>query len=113
MPDASFSDGTAHAAHLGGALFGFLFYKQKWRLTPVWDSLPLVGSQGPYRPRPVRSPSRGNLKIYKGDHEPVRRSPLDDEVDRVLDKINQQGRESLTDEEVKTLEQASRRYRND
>jgi len=36
--------GIAHAAHLGGLLFGYVYYKQNWRLLPYWNRVSqLVG----------------------------------------------------------------------
>ncbi len=107
-----FSDGTAHAAHLGGTAFGFLYFRYGWRLTPLWDSLPIVGQQGPWQPQVATKPRRTNLKIVRPEPEPQTLNFPDTELDRVLDKINAEGRASLSDEEVEILENASRRLRD-
>lgn len=94
------SDGVAHAAHLGGLAFGFLYWKQQWRLEPLWDRLPQ------FRTR-VKAWQSG-LKVVR---PPERGAAKDAEVDRILEKIMEQGLASLTEREKRTLDQASRRYR--
>ncbi len=90
--------GVAHAAHIGGAIFGFLYWKQGWRLMPFIESLRLV------TPRDTSSTTRHARTI------PMKRRPAD-RLDEILKKISQQGRESLTEEELKVLEEASRKMR--
>jgi hypothetical protein len=121
------SGGTAVAAHGGGALTGFLFAKvlRDEIGVPSWMA-PLFGekrsrrsSSGPglldrlkglfggqsgadetgSRPRPASS----------SDGAPAARSNNNrsKEVDRILDKISEHGYESLSDEEKKTLYEAS------
>ncbi len=107
-----FSDGTAHAAHLGGAAFGYLYFRYGWRLTPLWDSLPIVGQQGLWQPQVASNRRPPPLKIVRPVEEPSTLKFPDKELDRVLDKINAQGRASLSDEEVEILENASRRLRD-
>ncbi len=81
-----FSNTGGHIAHLGGALAGFLFVK--WLRDP---------SRKPYIPFQIKK---------KKKHK---RTPVDDEIDRILDKIREQGLSSLTDEERKLLDEYSRR----
>ncbi|TWT48086.1 Rhomboid protease GluP [Rubripirellula amarantea] len=38
--------GVAHAAHLGGAVFGFGYFKAGWRLERYWDRVPWLGELG-------------------------------------------------------------------
>ncbi len=112
MP-GGFSDGTAHAAHLGGAAFGYMYFKMGWRIEPYWNSLPIVGQEGPWQARVVERRPPSTLKIVREESKPSETVRADSELDRVLDKIHNEGRQSLTDEEVAILEQASRRYRGD
>lgn len=86
------ADGVAHFAHLGGALFGFLYlrYNMRWRLRK-W-------SVSEYIQR-LRE-ERLTRKREEGDK-------LMEEVDAVLDKINKVGYENLTRREKKILEKAS------
>ncbi|UCC79810.1 MAG: rhomboid family intramembrane serine protease [Candidatus Zixiibacteriota bacterium] len=86
------ADGVAHFAHLGGALFGFLYlrYNMRWRLRK-WSVSEFV--------QRLRE-ERVTRKREEGDK-------LMDEVDAILDKINKVGYENLTRREKKILEKAS------
>lgn len=107
--------GVAHLAHLGGAAAAFFYLRSSWGPTPF----------GP-RPRPrrtARAPDRGTTV---GETERAsglrRRAPrrpaasqeervLLDDIDRILDKISAHGLESLTTEERRRLDEASRKSR--
>jgi len=94
---------TAFVAHLGGAAFGFVYYRFGWnfgRMLP--ESFDLQSLKRMFR----RSPK---LKLHEPTGEPPPPS-LDAEVDRILAKINVSGFDSLSAEERKTLERASARY---
>lgn len=93
-----------HIAHLGGALFGYLFATniQKGKDITAWFSKLCRGVGGVFRKKP-------RMKVsYK-------RPPTDDweynkqknmnqqEIDRILDKISKGGYDSLTREEKETL----------
>ncbi|MES2791343.1 MAG: rhomboid family intramembrane serine protease [Planctomycetota bacterium] len=115
------SDGIAHAAHLGGLLFGFLYYKFGWRLTG-W--LPQRGGPS-LGQRFSRWWTRPALRVYQS---PVERPPenvparpvqqfqsprdLEHQVDLILKKIKDEGEASLTDDERNLLRDASRAYKN-
>lgn len=94
--------GIAHAAHLGGLAFGFVYWKFNLRLAPFTQRLRL--------PRWDRTfGARRGIRM----HEPSRRSPdrkLDSQVDDILRKIHEQGEASLTERERATLTAASKRY---
>lgn len=94
--------GIAHAAHLGGLAFGFLYWKLNLRLAPFTERLRL--------PRWDRTfGSRRGIRV----HEPSRQGPdrkLESQVDDILRKIHEQGEASLTDRERATLTAASKRY---
>lgn len=116
-------DGIAHAAHLGGLGFGFLYYKMHWRLTdwlprrggPSWGQQFVKWWNRPqvrvYRPpverpmddRPIERPSASSRTINSRDME--RR------VDEILKKIKDQGEASLTEEERNMLRDASQAYK--
>lgn len=88
----------ACTAHLGGALFAVLYFRFGWKISP-W--IPSDWSL----PRPRKGPK---LRI----HEPSKKeSALDQQVDALLKKIKEQGQDSLTASERRTLEKASREYR--
>ena len=96
----TYYDQVAHAAHLGGLGFGFLYWKFELNLERFWDKLPkfrtpAMGGRRPAGPARRRSPER----------------QLEDEVDRILAKISADGEASLTDHERRTLQRASERYK--
>ena len=111
--------GVAHAAHLGGLLFGYLYYKNNWRLLPYWNRVSqIAGGAGSKRSRIKKS----NLRVYDEDAEPEPKKErvektkadlrFDDQLDDVLKKITESGQESLTEREKKILMLGSQRYRN-
>lgn len=91
------------AGHLGGALFGLAVLKnpalKEW---VVW--LSQIGQD-----RPRRGPGRGRERDATIVRE-TQRSPLEltKEVDRILDKISEQGIQSLTAKEKDILNRARR-----
>ncbi len=91
------SGNVAYTAHLGGALFGFLYYRYGWRASnwmPSNFSLP-------------KSTGRAKIRI----HEPAEQdSETAQRVDEILKKIQEQGQESLTRRERRVLEKASQEY---
>jgi len=110
--------GIAHAAHLGGLAFGFLYWKMNWRLEHVWNKLRLprfgrtVGARGNVR---LHQPSVDRPASSRGSTtrpSNVRREQSESAVDDILRKISQSGRESLTEQEEETLKQASEKYRD-
>lgn len=88
----------AFTAHLGGALYGWFFFMTEWTPASLFHRLfgGLPKMKGP------------SLRV----HEPDEENASDLEVDRVLQKIQEQGRESLTWRERRILEKASREYQN-
>jgi len=100
------SSNTAVVAHLGGMLFGYLYIRH-------W--LPRQNVAGKRR----TLKERFGVRILK-DGEPPKRSPsatspprkkpfIGSEVDAILDKINEEGFQSLTKEEKKLLEKSSKK----
>jgi membrane associated rhomboid family serine protease len=107
------NDGIAHLAHVGGALFGFFFFK--------------VQSFSRRNPsEPARTVERV-VMVQSGSSEPERRTPVTPmrprrgvdsdpvtaEVDRVLDKISQGGISSLTPAERRFLDEVARKKKED
>jgi membrane associated rhomboid family serine protease len=88
---------VAYTAHLAGAAFAFLFYKTGWQLGSL---LPKRFSLGRLRPKP-------RLRVHSEEDE---EEDLARRLDRILEKINREGQDSLTRDERRTLERASRRY---
>lgn len=101
-------DGIAHEAHVGGAIFGFLFFRvQQFShgASPRERSVERVvmvqsGAHDPSRRRPTPVPRP------RPRNEP---DPATAELDRVLDKISAHGIASLTPSEKRFLDEVSRR----
>jgi membrane associated rhomboid family serine protease len=90
------SGNVAFTAHLGGALFAFLYYQWRWRLERL---LPTGETWRRLKPQP-------RLRV----HDPESASEAEQAVDDILKKIQEQGRDSLTRRERRILEEASREY---
>ena len=84
-------------AHLGGALFGFIYIKQLQRGND-W-----VGAiAGIFK-------SKSNMKVaVKNSDRNLSGKPHQDEIDRILDKISQTGYDSLNKQEKEILFRASK-----
>lgn len=103
------SNAGGSAGHLGGALMGFLFFKNRYlhqRLQRLESPVSVVA--------PTRSIERARAAKQRARYEPKLkpRTELNQnstEVDRILDKINEHGIQSLTEEERKTLTSAGKR----
>ena len=107
------NDGIAHLAHVGGALFGFFFFK-----------LPSLSRRSPSKP--PRTVERV-VMVQSGSSEQERHTPVTPmrprraaesdpvtaEVDRVLDKISQRGISSLTPAERRFLDEVARKKKED
>jgi len=84
-------------AHLGGALFGFIYVKQLQRGNDWIGAI-----TGIFRKRSkMKVVSRNSDKNTSG-------KPRQDEIDRILDKITEAGYESLSKQEKETLSRASK-----
>ena len=144
--DILFAQGTSISAHLGGALFGFLFAKAEAGGADLSSWTRIFFSSPRQRKQPKRaSRSRatatadddlGTLARLEqwlsqrnkdsGKEQPKRRPRIypfqssgsedddpvetsESEVDRILDKISEQGYDALTEEEKRILYEASRK----
>lgn len=94
---------VCHSGHLGGVLFGFLYFKGHMRISDWWDTV-----AGRIR-LPRRKPR--HLRVFRPATQPD--PDLSDHVDRILEKITREGESSLTDRERRILTQASRQLRKD
>jgi hypothetical protein len=106
-------DGIAHIAHVGGALFGYLFFRVQSlsRRTPAQSARTVErvvmvqsGSAEPERQTPV-TPMRPRRSV---DADPVAA-----EVDRVLDKISEKGISSLTPAERRFLDEVAKKKKHE
>lgn len=82
--------GVAHMAHLGGGAYGFLFIKYRFKAGLLLE----------------------RFKRHQARAENERKVDRKKEVDRILEKISASGIGSLTKEERKFLESASKDLRN-
>ena len=90
-------------AHIGGALFGFVYIK---RLQNGQDWSRLLG----------RRRKKRTLRVMRNDVAPPREEPLvpnQEVIDRILDKISQSGYDSLTKAEKEALFKASKQGQNE
>jgi membrane associated rhomboid family serine protease len=93
----------AHLAHIGGAAIGYIFIKHLgYGATPGW--LRVAQSVSNTVSAPLRRTTHGKTR------KPTKNLSPEDfmrtKVDPILDKINREGIESLTDDERRILDQA-------
>jgi membrane associated rhomboid family serine protease len=95
---------VAHVAHLAGAAFGILYAWRGWSLDGLTEA----------PARLLTNLRRRRLRIVRPDDKPADRDepPLEQEVDRLLEKISRSGEASLTAAERDTLTRASRRLKD-
>jgi membrane associated rhomboid family serine protease len=101
------ADGVAHFAHLGGFAAGFLYIKLDKATGNPLQKMRKLASRRRFKVVPGES-------VTKVEAPKTRRRNENrelDEVDKVLDKISTQGMASLTPEELRLLDEVSRRYR--
>ena len=91
------TDHVAHIAHLGGAAFGAVYFQSGINLGRFVPNR-LSSSMFRFRPK---------LRIHDPEEDA---RDLSQKVDQILEKISQHGEASLTRQERRTLEEASRRY---
>lgn len=105
---------VAHLAHLAGAAVGYIYYNSGIRLMPSGNragqhtSFSVGGAIAKLKPKKKPNPKHApEVKLYEPPPEKLER-----DVDRLLDKINREGQDSLTPEEREILMKASESYRN-
>ncbi|MEZ6058280.1 MAG: rhomboid family intramembrane serine protease [Planctomycetaceae bacterium] len=109
-------DNIGHSAHLGGALFGYLYYRYDWSVAWLW---PMGWGKQWQKWKSGYRRRTSKLRVYhpeatKGD--PRTSDDIDDrsltaQADRILQKLGEQGEQSLTDQERELLAEESRRAR--
>jgi membrane associated rhomboid family serine protease len=115
------NNGVGVAAHLGGALFAFVYYQRHWRLSDWlpsdWHWLSRVRT---WRRRLLRP----RLRVYREEEVrtpvsvPANTTPslpddeqLEAKMDAILEKISRVGKENLTENERQLLLRASEVFR--
>lgn len=102
--------GVAHFAHLGGLLTGFIYLKADWQPSDRLEKLRKATKVRRFAIVPreeSQDDDRSEAGSWKtGDEE------LLDEVDRILDKISEEGMSALTRDELRTLDEVSRKRRS-
>ncbi len=98
---------TAHSAHVGGLLFGYLYARRHWQLEPLLDR---IIARNPLARRPKLRVVRAPEHVRSPE---VRRTEIQMQVrlDELLAKIHEHGQESLTDAERLELNEVSRYLR--
>ena len=112
---AGTSDGVAHFAHLGGAAIGFVYMLGDLNIFPFRSWWQRIRSEYP-NPFAGGTKEHGKESIHEArfydidSGKPVdRHQPGNQEViDAILDKISTGGYQSLTDEEKRILNEASK-----
>ena len=108
--------GVAHLAHLGGAFTSFAYLKSPWA-PAAWGEVYRTPGRA-RRPRGWRDALRRFRRRPRAEpsapRPPQQTRPLEigrqpDDVDRILDKISEAGIGSLTADERRRLEEASRK----
>ncbi|RYU86945.1 rhomboid family intramembrane serine protease [Mucilaginibacter terrigena] len=84
-------------AHLGGALFGFIYIKQLQRGNDWIGSINKLAAAKP----------KMKVVSHNGNQRKTSSTPKQEEIDRILDKISVNGYDSLTKHEKETLFRAS------
>ena len=104
--------GVAHFAHLGGLAAGFIYLKADWRPGQHMGGLKKAASRSrrlaivPRDENDGEEPGVG-ASARRHNEDPA----LYDKVDKVLDKISATGMSSLTPDELKLLDEVSKRHR--
>lgn len=107
---------VAYGVHLIGAAVAFMYYRFGWHLGdwlgPGWGDRLRQWSRR-RRLRVYQPPEADELPLHGETAEQnafLSEDRLAEEVDRILAKISQSGEASLTSQERRTLEEASRQY---
>ena len=106
---------VANFAHLGGAVVGVLYFLSGIRLLPAGarqfgqrSQFSLASVLSNFKPKRKPDPRHApEVKLYEPPAEQLKR-----DVDRLLDKINREGKDALTQDEHEILMKASKSYRN-
>ncbi|MEW6510532.1 MAG: rhomboid family intramembrane serine protease [Bacteroidota bacterium] len=108
------SDGIAHVAHLGGAAVGFLFILVEKDLLPGRAWLDTISRRRAAKRAPqwdgkheVQDARFYDIKSGRSDDDET--EVTQEKIDEILDKISREGYQSLTPEEKRILNEASKK----
>ena len=101
---SSLDTNVAHVAHLAGAAFGVLYAWRGWNFAGFGDVSDRLSGWRRLR-------GGGRFRVFRPDDAEDDAS-LQQQVDRILEKISRSGSASLTARERHTLERASRRLKD-
>ena len=101
------SNAGGHIAHLGGALFGFIYIKQLQNGNDLAKGFNKLADfiSGIFKPKPKMRVAYKNPAAKKTPN--TRNEPDQETIDRILDKISRSGYTSLSKEEKEILFKAS------
>ena len=102
-------DNVAHAAHLSGLVYGYLYKRFDLRYSRLPASWNWPKLKRAVRTATIRKPE--NVRLYTPPQEAQPTPDLKLRVDEILAKISAQGESSLTDSERELLKEASRRFK--
>lgn len=95
-----------HAAHLGGLIFGFLYFQWHMNLTG-WTKNLVDKSAGTVREVPL---PQSDLRVFNPGVQPE--VDFTQQIDQILAKISDEGEASLTDRDRRLLKQASQHLKS-
>ncbi len=107
-----FNDQIAHRAHLGGALFGFLYLQAFALVRRRTAPQPVVPRRAVMATQVHLGLAAHKAAPPSAPHAEMSPALDQDAIDRVLDKISASGIESLTQQERRFLADVSERKRN-
>lgn len=115
----AFNDSVAHLAHVGGVVFGYLFFRIQTLSRRNAAEPPHAVERVVMVQSGVGEPARRTPATPVTPTTPIRprrrrdSDPLAVEIDRVLDKISAQGLSSLTPDERLFLDEVARKKKQD
>ncbi len=101
--------GIAYFAHVGGGVTGFIYLKYGWRVMIHLESFIKRFKRRKFTVIQGGASKRSRQNDFENDD--ASHPDLDDEVDRILDKIAREGMDSLSSRERSILDRASNRKR--
>ena len=101
--------GVAYFAHVGGIATGYIYLKYGWRMMVHVESFSKHHGIADWYKRRKFTVIQGGRKDTDTDDMEAMHPDLENEVDRILDKIAREGMDSLDNNERRILDRASRR----